>query len=347
MLTPSRTWYHAAQGVRIRHETSTETAIDEDSDFEGPEERGPGSPLEDVPAEEDDEVKGESSAKKASREPTSLSAEQRSALRELYIYEFVSLLACFAFPLLAAYLLHTIRTQLSRPSEGLVSNYNLTIFCLVSELRVFSHVLKLLQSRTLHLQRVVNRNPYGSSTGVSSGKLTGILERLDQLEENSGQGEADHQKKSEWDTADRWKHEAAMIREVRSGIQPELDALNRAVRRYEKKATLLQMQTESRFSAVDARLEDAIALAAVAAKNSSSNKNTLARLADTSIRVVLFPFNAVLQVLLLPVKTVSALVYRGGRGEPQVKAPRSRNAKGSSTHARYSGDRAPTRAAKM
>lgn len=324
----------------MRHETSTEAAIDDDSDFEGPEGPGPGSPLDDVPEEEVVEAE-ESSAKKKPREPTSLSAEQRSAIRELYMYEFFALVACFALPLLAAYLLHTIRAQLSRPSEGLVSNYNLTIFCLVSELRVFSHMLKLVQSRTLHLQRVVHRNPYGSSAGGSSGKLNEILERLEHLEERSGDGTTAHRKESESDLAERWKQEASMIQEVRSGIQPELDALNRAVRRYEKKATLLQMQTESRFSEVDARLEDAIALAAVAAKNSTSYRSTLARLADTAMRVILFPFDAMLQILLLPVRTISALAHSTRRGEPQVKAPRPRSSKGAPGQAKHGGDRIP------
>ena len=132
-----------------------------------------------------------------------------------------------------------------------------------------------------------------------------------------------------------------MIQEVRSGIQPELDALNRAVRRYEKKATLLQMQTESRFSEVDARLEDAIALAAVAAKNSTSYRSTLARLADTAMRVILFPFDAMLRILLLPVRTISALAHSTRRGEHQVKAPRPRSSKGASGQAKYGGDRVP------
>lgn len=325
----------------MRHESNTETAIEEDSDFEEP--GGPGSPLDDVP-EEEDETR-ESSAKKAPREPSPLSAEQRSALRELYIYEFLALVACFALPLLAAYLLHTIRAQLSRPSEGLVSNYNLTIFCLVSELRVFSHMFKLVQSRTLHLQRIVHRNPYGSGAGISSGRLNEILERLEKLEARPGEDNMAYQKNSDTEMADKWKQEAAMIREVRNGIQPELDALNRAVRRYEKKATLLQMQTESRFGTVDARLEDAIALAAAAAKNSVSHRSRLTWLADTVVRALLFPFHTALQILLLPVKMVSALVYRRSRGEPQVKAPRSRSSK-MSGQTRYNGDRVPVRVAK-
>ena len=251
-------------------------------------------------------------------------------------------MACFALPLLAAYLLHTIRAQLSRPSEGLVSNYNLTVFCLASELRVFSHMFKLLHSRTLHLRRMVRRNPYSSAaTGASAVRLDEILERLEALETRLSDGERESQQEMSSETKT-----AAMIRQVRNGMQPELDALIRAVRRYEKKATLLQLQTESRFETVDARLEDAIALAAAAAKNSVSRRNMLAWFADAAVGTLLFPFRAALQVLLLPVKMASALGYRRGNGEPPVvRAPRTRGVR-VSNQSRYSGDRAPARVAK-
>ena len=70
-----------------------------------------------------------------SPEPLRRLPAHEAATNELYTHEVLALLSCFLFPLLGAYLLHTIRSQLSRPSEGLVSNYNLTIFLLASELR--------------------------------------------------------------------------------------------------------------------------------------------------------------------------------------------------------------------
>ena len=350
----ARNWYHAAQEIRIKHESRAEVAIEEDSDFEdnaAPATQA-GSTLDDVPEEGVETKTGTDSSSRQKVLPVAaMTAEQRSALRELYLYEALALLACFALPLLAAYLLHAIRAQLSRPSEGLVSNYNLTIFCMVSELRVFSHMFKLVQSRTLHLQRIVHKNPYGSGSPVSSGQLDEVLERLEKLEtrpsvEETTQKQRQQQRQSDAEPAEKWKQEAALIREVRNGIQPELDALNRAVRRYEKKATLLQMQTESRFSVVDARLDDAIALAAAAAKNSALHKNTLARLADSIMSLVLLPFRAVLHILLLPLKTILALVNRKGNREPPAKTSRTSRGGKAAAQARYNGDRVPIRVTK-
>lgn len=337
-VTQPWNWYHSAQEVRMEHESSAEAVVEDDSDFEN-EDTTQDAGLDDVP-EEEEESKGPSTSK---REPKTISTEQRSALRELYIYEFLALLSCFAFPLLAAYLLHAIRAQLSRPSEGLVSNYNLTIFCMVSELRVFSHMFKLVQSRTLHLQRVVHRNPYGLSPERNSNRIDEVLERLNKLENRSPEEDAPREKTGD-ETAEKWKQEASIFRDVRNGIQPELDALNRAVRRYEKKATLLQMQTESRFQVVDARLEDAIALAAAAAKNSASHRTFFTRTLDSLTYIVMLPFNALLQVLLLPLKTAT-LLLKGKTYEPASKQRQGRSGKPTSS-ARYNGDRVPSRVGK-
>lgn len=239
------------------------------------------------------------------------------------MYEVLALLSCFLLPLVAAYLLHAIRSQLSRPSEGLVSNYNLTIFLLVSEARVASHLFKLVHSRTLHLQRVVHANPFGP-TG-SGTNIDEVLSRLDRLESRSAAEENLVQNMAPEST--KAKQEAAVTRDVRNAIQPEVDALNRAVRRYEKKATLLQFQTESRFSSVDARLEDAIALAAAAAKNSSAPRNTVAWAVQSIIAIVLFPFNAILQLLLLPLTSLLGLISRKKQKAPAAKTSRTSRAR--------------------
>ncbi|KAI6781095.1 uncharacterized protein J7T54_003262 [Emericellopsis cladophorae] len=266
-------WYHTAQEVRVEHEQGAEAAT-EDSDAELDASPGGEAPLENVPEEGDE--KGSQSSKNKLPQPVGLTTEQKSALRELYVYETSALLSCFAMPLLAAYLLHALRTHLSRPSEGLVSNYNLTIFCMVSEVRAFSHMFKLVQSRTLHLQRVVQK---ASQPSATSTRISELMTRLERLETQSSSLQ-EPEKENATKTADTWKQEAAMVRQVRNGIQPELDALNRAVRRYEKKATLLQMQTESRFTAMDGRLENAIALAAAAAKNSATSHRSLKQQTD-------------------------------------------------------------------
>ncbi|KAJ4010387.1 hypothetical protein NW752_005061 [Fusarium irregulare] len=342
-VTQPWAWYHSAQQVRIQHEVLADSVIDDDSDLDssthGP---GPNSPLDHVP--EDEEVHAERNEEIQEREPTK---QQRDALSELYFYEITALASCFLLPLLGAYLLHAIRSQLSRPSEGLVSNYNLTIFLLMAEFRVLSHIIKLVQSRTLHLQRVVQGGPSKfQQVNKNTEQLEGVLSRLEQLESRITTEETNSVQEIKQEINKTKQKDSVVARDVRNAIQPELDALNRAVRRYEKKATLLQIQTESRFSGLEARLDDAIALAASAAKNSASHKNVFVWAIEYFTAGLLLPFRALLRIMLLPLSTLLALMSKGKKRTPPAKSSRSsRNGK-TVAQPRYNGDRVPSRVAK-
>ena len=84
-----------------------------------------------------------------------LDEEQEKAARSLRTHEMLAFMSTFVLPALGAYLLHVIRGQLSAPSTGLVSDYNLSIFLLAAELRPVRQIIRLATNRTLHLQRIV------------------------------------------------------------------------------------------------------------------------------------------------------------------------------------------------
>lgn len=351
-------WYHAAQQVRIQEEADSEAAAVDEVDSESEQSRDAGrknTSLDDVPEEEDEVSKSKSRPKAngngngngttthhkshpSSFGNDSASPQKQAALRELYIHEVLAMLSCFAMPVVSAALLHYIRAQLSRPSEGLVSNYNLTIFLLLSELRAFSHALKLVQSRTLHLQRIIHgSNPYASPAAANGGAhMEELTERLTRLEARSLADEFVREQGQDGPISTaQAEQNASVSRDVRNAMQPELDALNRAVRRYEKKATLLQYQTDARFSALDARMDDAIALAAVAAKNSRS-KNLFMKAVESTLAIALLPFHAILHVITLPLRSLLALNKK--RPAPTKHTRGSRSGK-APAQPRFNGDR--------
>ncbi|KAG6007820.1 hypothetical protein E4U21_005540 [Claviceps maximensis] len=350
-VTQPWVWYHSAQQIRIQQETATDNNVIEDdleTNDSGPEtaQQHKTTNLHDVPEEAEGILNVNKKSTGQPEQPSGLTTpQQRSALRELYFHEVLALLSCFALPLVSAYLLHHIRVQLSRPSEGLVSNYNLTIFLLVSELRAFSHTIKLVKSRTLHLQQVVHGNPF--ATPVQTGAhMEEMLERLGRLEARSLADEFVREHNEDMISSAGTEQRASLTKDVRNAIQPELDALNRAVRRYEKKATLLQHQTDARFLALDSRLDDAIALAAVAAKNSGS-QNMFVGAIEWLISVMLFPFATLLQILTLPLRSILGLLNSRKKSHMSVKHSRSsRVGKQQSSQPRYSGDRVTTRVMK-
>jgi len=159
---------------------------------------------------------------------------------------------CFLGPIIGAYLLHAIRSQLTRPAEGLVSNYNLTIFILAAELRPFAHIIKMKQAQMLHLQRVVRHNMKDT---LRKADTLQVLQRLADVEAHLTQSSSNTDVEI-----------SKISTTVRQALQPQLDALNRAVRRYEKRQAAQSIQIEARFAEVDTRLKDALSLAAAAAR---------------------------------------------------------------------------------
>ncbi|TVY73174.1 hypothetical protein LSUE1_G005901 [Lachnellula suecica] len=314
-------WYHSAQAIRKREEYNGDTMINEED--EGYDALSMSQTTLDGVPEETEEEPAQPVKKPVRRLPA-----HEAASNELYTHETLALLSCFLFPVLGAYLLHTIRTQLTRPSEGLVSNYNLTIFLLASELRPMAHMVKLIQSRTLHLQRVVNSNPYDNMNGGAIGDTKDILRRIEDLEARNSIAEPlpGH------DPVLSGKQSAVLTTDVRRALQPDLDALNRAVRRYEKRATLQALQTESRLLDLEARLNDAISLAAAAANNGQKNRWFTGVLVEWAATAVVLPIQALGTLASLPFTMAAAVVnYCKAKilGKPQAsdKTRRAMNGK--------------------
>ena len=299
-LMSCRDWYHSAQAIDLLDDCSStnghnpDTILEEDdNDNESSQQSRPTSPV-------------------PSSAPPKSQSYNSSAASELRVHELLALLTCFMSPLVGAWLLHHIRAQLSRPSEGLVSNYNLTIFLLASELRPLSHLIKLVQARTLHLQRSVSVNPHGQSPGsppLSPSTISELHSRLTELETH-----VTDTVPSSLNTPSKLLQSQLpdVTAQIRKSLQPDLDALNRAVRRYEKRATLLSMQTEKRLQDLESRMNDAITLAAAAERSSQSNRQRqgsgVVLVVDWMTKAVLLPLQVAWSVLSLPAHVASAFV---------------------------------------
>lgn len=257
-----REWYHAAQAVQLAEPepgfgpTSTGTIVEESSEDEKPD----SSSLRNTTTAATEEP----SSPAPGQRPAMKGAERETASAKLRSHEMVALAFCFIGPVIGTALLHAIRSQLSRPSEGLVSDFNLTIFLLAAELRPSSHLIALVQTRTLHLQRVAQRSEIEDS--MKGDGTQDLNKRLEEVETRV----ADlltHEPPRKDAKDGRDPTTAEVINNIRRIWQPQLDDLTRAVRRYEKRATTQTMQTEARLQDLENRLRDALALAAAAAKS--------------------------------------------------------------------------------
>ncbi|MDI1491639.1 MAG: hypothetical protein OHK93_002848 [Ramalina farinacea] len=280
-----------------------DTIIEEGSEEEGgPEASGPFTPANDTKSNHLESSTHEPPAQSPSQTPS-------GAASELRIHELLALLTCFVSPLIGSWLLHHIRAQLSRPSEGLVSNYNLTIFVMAAELRPLSHLIKLVQARTLYLQRIVSSNPHQTSPSLSQqDTIDELTHRISELESQLPTTPNGTPKPP----LNLAQQQQDLITATRKTLQPDVDALNRAVRRYEKRATLLTMQTESRLQGLEGKLADAITLAAAAERSSQASKQRrgsgVVVMLDWATSAVLIPVQLAWTVVSLPGQLVWGLV---------------------------------------
>ncbi|KAI4728112.1 hypothetical protein E4T49_04005 [Aureobasidium sp. EXF-10728] len=269
------------------------------------------------------------------------SQEQEDAAANLRQHELLALISTFLFPAGAAYLLHVIRGQLSRPSEGLVSDYNLTIFLLAAEIRPIRQLIRLFTHRTIHLQRIVRGNNDSSAMSSKDRAITELASRLVILEDKFGD-----QLSSPGVSIVQKEEVSALSSDIRKRYEPRLDALERAVRRYEKRATTLTLLTEQRLQSLENRLQDALSLAAVAAQ-SSSKPGIVATLLSTLAKTLAVPLEFIWFVFVWPLKLTESALKKAGvlvlgptnpprrRGDSKGPRPRSEKQKDDSYFQRH------------
>lgn len=227
-------------------------------------------------------------------------AEQGEAVRQLRTHETMALFSTFLFPAIGAYLLHVIRGQLSRPSTGLVSDYNLSIFLLAAEIRPCRQVIRLITNRTLHLQRIASGKD--SFENLRPEGQVELASRIEALE-----AQISEQPLSPTSTLPQKEDLALMQTDIRKRYEPRLDALERAVRRYEKRATTLTLLTEQRLQSLETRLQDALSLAAVAAQ-SSQKPGVVSTALSWISQLMMIPLEICWLVLIWPLKVIDDLL---------------------------------------
>lgn len=194
--------------------------------------------------------------------------ELEAAALNLRRTELLALTFCVLSPIIGGYLLHYIREFLSRPSEGVVSTFNITLFVMAAELRPALKLMEMIKQRSLYLQKVVHRDMLEGAMAVKEipqvdlGPLLGRLEGLEGTIEELRMAVARVQGGRE-----------EVVTGVREGIRSDVEALNRtfpvtalfrvqllirvgAVRRYEKNFALHRAHTEDRINLLSSRVND-------------------------------------------------------------------------------------------
>ncbi|KAF9894067.1 hypothetical protein FE257_009040 [Aspergillus nanangensis] len=325
-------WYRSAQAIRQhdKYYSAAEVSLDVDIDDTLPE----------TDSNENQESQQDAKRDHHYQRPSDAAS---AASRELQIHELVALASCFILPIVGTWLLHTIRSKLSRPSEGLVSNYNLTIFLLASEIRPFSHLLKLVQARTLYLQRVVASSLDDESDKIDPSKIADFMTRLEELEAHVAETAAARlptESSTENQPAAQEQEFTKTVvsqatADVRKAFQPDIDALTRAVRRYEKRTTITSMQTESKLHELETQVNDAISLASAAHRSRSQHRGLLLWTIQWIYAAVLLPGQVFMSLITMPIQlTKRCLKY--GWNNRRSSGPAGKSNKGKAAQDRKS-----------
>lgn len=306
-------WYYSAQALRrdvgpAEVEVQDETAVDTASSTEG-------SPKEGA----NGHINGGAPPGQGS-----VMDERDKATANLRQQEILALAATFVAPVLAAYLLHAIRGQLSHGATVVVTDFNLSIFLLAAEVRPFRQIMRLVQSRTLHLQRTVSGvdDPFNAvlEERTTVGDLTA---RLTDLEAKL----SEHTIVPPTLTMAQKTDINDLSIEIKKRYEPRLEGLERAVRRYEKRSTTMAMNTEQRLQSLETRLQDALSLAAVAAQH-SQNPGIVAKGLQTMSTIIALPLKLAVEICSWPLRAVDDLYVRIKRLLLGPTAPRGSRRKG-------------------
>lgn len=286
-------WYYAAQAIR----KDVQPRARDDDDMI-PERLDEDEIAVDVSGSSPDE---NGSERDNDPQPQDMAA-RKEAEAELRSREKFAFAATFIMPMLAAYGLHLLRSQLSRGPSNLVSDYNLTIFLLAALFRPVRQLIKLVSARTLHLQRAAMGGELKSPTQSSEKLISGLIAKVESLETKI----ADYAALPAGVTVAQKAELTDLSAEMRKRYEPRLDGLERAVRRYEKRSTTMVMLTEQRLQNLESRLQDALSLAAVAAQ-SSQRHGFVSTVFGTLSELVLKPFRIAWSIAVLPLRMLEKL----------------------------------------
>jgi hypothetical protein len=290
-----RDWYYAAQATLRDVEPDVaffdDDALDTEDSLNGS--------TEDLP-------KGKAEAEESTDAATRNEEKRQHATLELRKQELFALFATFTFPAVAAYLLHVIRAQLSRPSTGLVSDYNLCIFLLAAEFWPCRQVARLVSARTLHLQRTVAElDDDDKESPLNKESMASLTVRIAELEARVADQSSQAPNTSTAQKADV----TDLATEIRKRYEPRLEGLERAVRRYEKRSTTMAMVTEQRLHNLEVRMQDALSLAAAAAHH-SQERNAVSKTLSLLTSLVTAPVKLMVSICLWPLRVIEDLYNR-------------------------------------
>lgn len=184
-------------------------------------------------------------------------------------------------PLLGACLLDYIRASLARPANGLITNFNITVFVLAAELRPLKIAYEYLNGRAEYLQEQL--------VDVVPSRYQELVNKVEALEARLSQGTLPEQHID--------SHRGVSTPNALSKEGTDLNQIKYALRKFEKHEAQLRLEYEAKFYSLERQFADLGARS----RPVTSNTQVLYRISQA---VILLPARLSWQIISLPARTI-------------------------------------------
>ncbi|BFZ53041.1 hypothetical protein PYCC9005_000064 [Savitreella phatthalungensis] len=265
--------------------------------------------------------------------PDKMTPEQRGAYDSLRRATFNAFLGLVLGPVLGALLLNYVRSVMARPANGLISNFNIGIFVLSAEIRPIRLTYYYLVHRSDEFQKQLVDAPESRYEAMSSVVLS-LQEEVGRLKM-----ELERQAISAAGQEARQRRPSASVKQgataalpdkeqiaaaASAAAQGEVDALKRALRRYERHDQQLKDQWERRLQDIETTLIrqrdlvdspintrrvsfEGIPRTSAASTSGSTKRGAIGTVVHALISVVKLPARLVWTVISLPARVVHGI----------------------------------------
>lgn len=190
-------------------------------------------------------------------------------------------------PILGAGLLNYVRDSMARPANGLITNFNITVFVLAAELRPLRIAYEYLNHRSEALQEEL--------IDVVPSRYHELVRKVEDLEARLDERKASP---DEHTRSDPWQ--SGSITPVRDDT--DINQIKYALRKFEKHDAQLKVEYENKLYALERKLADL----GTKSRFDESNSTSVVQMVEG---LLLFPVRISWVVLTLPARVLRRISF--------------------------------------
>lgn len=211
-----------------------------------------------------------------------MTTKQKEIAKQLRYAELQAFGGLILGPLLGAALLNYVRSSMARPANGLITNFNITVFVLAAEIRPLKIAFTFLTDR---------------SSGLQDELVDVVYARYDELVSKLSKVQQDLAEMKQGQSSPRNNTSSGQMNHHANNSISDVDQIKNALRRFERHESQLKQHYDEKLYALERRLADITNRPQVVSGSGSGMLHSLES-------ALLFPIKVGWVLLTLPFKSV-------------------------------------------